>query len=525
MELKYITYCRKSREDKDAQILSIQSQIEELSQCATNNNLQVVFTREESQSAAKEGRPVFNEVMNMIEAGSANALLVWKFDRISRNEDDSARVIKAFRNGTLEEIRTPFETFRKGDNVLLLYIYFGMADEFSRNLSSNVKRGIRTKLRLGQYPQKAPFGFRNYSRDNVKNIEPDEWADIVRQIFEWYASGEYSLGQIRKRLNVDLGIPSKRGKKFSKSELQKILKNKVYYGVIERGGELFTGSFEPIITKDLYDKVQAIRENKSRPRGKKDLQHAYKVLIRCDECDSVYTGYTKHKYYAKTNNHAYYTYYMCAKKHGACSQKQIKEDVLEAQIIEELNKVEFDKEEWDIAVDLFMLDMEKKRSFEYDLISRYQLQIAKINNNLDSLLELRTAREITADEYLTKKNEYVDSKKSYEGKIKEVTNHFDEKFERLENFAEVILQAQDILNGDDIVKKRQLVQSISLNLSISDGKLQISFKKPFSFYFKKQEVLKPSTMSGLVDEVRNYYSLNPLDYPPLWLVGNNRASL
>ena len=122
MELKYILYARKSREDDKAQILSIQSQIEELSQYASNNNLHVVRKFDESHSAAKQGRPIFDEVLNAIEAGQANALLVWKFDRISRNEIDTARVIKAFRDGILEEIRTPFETYRKGDNVLLLYI-------------------------------------------------------------------------------------------------------------------------------------------------------------------------------------------------------------------------------------------------------------------------------------------------------------------------------------------------------------------------------------------------------------------
>ena len=169
--IKYIIYCRKSREDKDAQILSIQSQIEELEQYATTNSLQVATLYSESHSAAKQGRPVFNDVLNSIEVGQANALLVWKFDRLSRNESDTARIIKAFRDGILEEIRTPFETYRKGDNVLLLYIYFGMADEYSRQLSANVKRGNRTKLRLGQYPGCAPFGYRNYNRNNIKNIE------------------------------------------------------------------------------------------------------------------------------------------------------------------------------------------------------------------------------------------------------------------------------------------------------------------------------------------------------------------
>ena len=498
MELKYITYCRKSREDKDAQVLSIQSQTEELSSHANNNSLHSVRTFDESHSAAKEGRPVFNEVMTLIESGFANALLVWKFDRISRNEIDTARVIKAFRDEKLLEIRTPFETYRKGDNVLLLYIYFGMADEYSRQLSANVKRGNRTKLKLGQYPAKAPFGYQNYSRNNIKNIEPDENAPIVKQIFTWYACGEYSLSQIKNQLNNILKIPSKRGRKFSKGELQKLLKNKTYYGIIERNGELFNGSFEPIITKELFDKAQQVRESKSRPRPKA-LSFAYKLLIRCEECKSIYTGYTKNKYYKGTDRHVTYTYYMCAKKHGFCSQKQIKEKDIEAQIIEELNRVEFDEEEWKIAVDLLMLDLDKKNSFAYELISRYQKEIAKIVANKNTLLEMRTAKEITAEEYLEKKNEYTNDIKDYEGKIKDVGKFRDEKFERLENFAQVILQAQEILEGDDNEKKHQLVQSISLNLPILDKKIKISFKKPFSFFFKGKDQVKPFTMSGTED--------------------------
>lgn len=496
---QYLTYCRKSREDKEAQVLSIQSQIEELSQYATNNDLPVVAVRDESHTAAKTGRPVFNDVMNMIEAGKANALLVWKFDRISRNEIDTARVIKAFRDGILEEIRTPFETYRKGDNVLLLYIYFGMADEYSRQLSANVKRGNRTKLKLGQYPGHAPFGYRNYNRDNVKNIEPDEDAPIVKQIFNWYASGEYSLGKIRNKLNLELKIQSKYGHKFSKGELQKILRNKIYYGIIERGGELFAGTFEAIITKDLYDKVQQIRDNKSRPRGKKEIIHAYKLLIRCEECSSVYTGYTKHKFYPKTDRHAYYTYYACAKKRGVCSQKQINEKDIESQMITELSCVEFDKTEWDIATDLMFLDLEKNRQFEFDQISRYNIQITKIKTRLDTLLELRTDKEITSEEYLAKKNKCLDDIKAYEGKIKEVKKFANEKFELVENFAEVILRAEEILNGDDVVKKRQLARSVSSNLSLLNGKLKISFRKPFSFFFKRLEQQKPYTVSGRED--------------------------
>ncbi len=146
-----------------------------------------------------------------------------------------------------------------------------------------------------------------------------------------------------------------------------------------------------------------------------------------------------------------------------------------------------------------MLDIDKKTTFKYDLIARYNTEMKKIDSKLNVLLELRAGKEITPEEYLSKKNKYIDARRSYYGKISDLRGHYDEKFERLENFAEIILQAQDIMESDDAVKKRQLLQSISLNLSISEGNLQIEFKKPFSFYFKEEKQLTPSTVSGRED--------------------------
>ena len=493
--LKYLTYARRSRDDKDSQILSLESQLDELHDYAQNNSLKVLRTFQESQSAHKLGRPIFDELMTEIEKGNANALLVWKFDRLSRCSTDTARILKAFDDGHLLEIKTPFESFKAGENILMLYLHFGLADQYSQQLSSNVKRGIRTKLKLGQYPSKAPLGYRNFNRNQIKNIEPDESASIIRQIFTWYGSGEYSFSQIKNKLN-ELKIRSKTGKKFGKSELQKIIRNKAYYGIIERNGEEFAGTFEPLISKDLFDKANQIMNSKSRPRPSK-LFHAYRQIIRCKECDSMFTAETKHKYYPKTNRHAYYTYYSCIKKDGFCSQKPIKEQELERLIGEQLTGLEFDREEWKIALDLLKLDLDKTSLFEQNLAKDYADSIRKIESQLLVLIDLRTSKEITQEQHLLKKNQYTGELKEYQNKLKNLPNRFEEKFDLVENFAEVILQAQEILMGDDLERKRQLMLSISSNLFILDGKLEIEFKKPFSFYFKGLKLEKPTTLSGI----------------------------
>ena len=109
-------------------------------------------------------------------------------------------------------------------------------------------------------------------------------------------------------------------------------------------------------------------------------------------------------------------------------------------------------------------------------------EIKKIEAKKLTLLEMRTANEVTPEEYLLKKNEYTNDIKGYEGKIAELPPVVDEKFELVENFAQIIMQAQEILESDDVTKKRQLAHSLSSNYFVKDGTLEISFKKPFSFF-------------------------------------------
>lgn len=102
--LKYIIYCRKSSEDEDRQILSIDAQISELNNIAKQNGLCVVETLTESKSAKGPGREVFNEMIRRIERGDANAILSWKLDRLARNFDDGGKIIGLLQRGTIQEI-------------------------------------------------------------------------------------------------------------------------------------------------------------------------------------------------------------------------------------------------------------------------------------------------------------------------------------------------------------------------------------------------------------------------------------
>jgi len=204
-------YCRKSSKPEDRQALSIEAQEYEMGQLAGREDRLIKRTFRESMSALKPGRPDFNEMIACIERGQLNAILVWKIDRLARNFDDAAKIISLLQSGRIQEIRTIEKVYLPTDNVLMLAIEFGIANQYSRDLSVTIRRGIREKVRKGVYFGKAPLGY--YNEPKLRTIEPNpQTFKKVKRILERFATGEYSLTAIQREMATAglVGIRSKK---------------------------------------------------------------------------------------------------------------------------------------------------------------------------------------------------------------------------------------------------------------------------------------------------------------------------
>src|SRR5581483_11727725 len=142
----FFIYCRKSSEAEDRQVLSIDSQIHELKeQVAKRLNLTITEVFTESKSAKAPGRPVFNQMMQRLYRGEAAGIICWKLDRLARNPVDGGSIIWAIKQHGIR-VMTPAQSYaREDDNIILMYIEFGMAQKYVDDLSKNVKRGLRAK--------------------------------------------------------------------------------------------------------------------------------------------------------------------------------------------------------------------------------------------------------------------------------------------------------------------------------------------------------------------------------------------
>src|SRR3989304_6699608 len=192
----FFIYARKSTDVEDKQVLSIEAQLAELRALAKRDGLEIAQEFVEKRSAKMPGRPVFEEMVRRIERGEAQGIICWKIDRLSRNPVDSGRISGLLQQGTIQKIITHDKAYFPHDNVLLMSVEFGMANQYIRDLSVNVTRGLRQKARMGIYPSTAPLGYLNdpYTKTIVADRRK---APLVRKAFELYAKNGSRLQEIR----------------------------------------------------------------------------------------------------------------------------------------------------------------------------------------------------------------------------------------------------------------------------------------------------------------------------------------
>ena len=362
-------YCRKSSEAEDRQILSIDSQISELKRFAAKKGLRIVSVLTEAKSAKAPGRPVFNSMMERLYRGEADGILCWKLDRLARNPVDGGAVIWAMKEHDVKII-TPFQAYGQyEDNILLMYMEFGMAQKYIDDLSKTVKRGLRAKAESGWYPTLVPPGYINMENEEGRNVvgkDPKRF-DLIRRCWELVMTGKHSLAEIRDIANTAWGYKTGLGNPMSRGTIYTIFSNPFYHGIYEypKGSDIWhTGRHTPMVTEAEFEAVQQLlARSKKMPRNRN--RFPFSGLIRCGQCDSAVTADERHqlicsecghKFAYRSKQHCprcqipigemenplrlHYTYYHCTKSQNPdCEEHYMRREEVERQIIQLLETV------------------------------------------------------------------------------------------------------------------------------------------------------------------------------------------
>lgn len=346
IKVKYCLYARKSTESEERQILSIDSQIKEMLQLAERENLEIVCMKRESHSAKETGkRPIFNEIVTEIGMGKYNGILTWAPDRISRNAGDLGRIVDLMDAGILQEIRTYGQSFRNNPNEKFLLMILGSQAKLENdNRGINVKRGLRSRVEMGLWPGIAPVGYLNQKLIDKKCqiiIDPER-AHVVKKMFEKMAYDKWSGRKIHNWLKFELNFKTIGNHNMSPSNVFRTLQNHIYYGSFEypkKSGNWYQGKHEPIITKELFDKVQEQMKRDNIVRQSHEF--IFTKLMVCGHCDSGITAEEKYKQ-LKDGTVAKYIYYGCGRsKDRTCKSQYLREEELTEQLVKLMDQINF----------------------------------------------------------------------------------------------------------------------------------------------------------------------------------------
>ncbi len=374
-KIRYCLYARKSTESEERQVLSIDSQIKEMLELADREKLEIVTIKRESHSAKETGtRPIFNEIIEEIKQEKFNGIMTWAPDRISRNAGDLGKIVDLMDSGALVEIRTYGQRFSNNPNEKFLLMILGSQAKLENdNRGINVKRGLRARVEMGLWPGMAPVGYLNQKLMDKKCqiIQDPQRAQIVRQMFEKVAYEQWSGRKIYHWLKFELNFKTIGNHNLALSNIYRTLINPLYHGEFEypkKSGNWYKGKHEPIITKDLFDKVQERLKRDNIQRQSHEF--AFTKLMVCGLCESMISAEEKYKQ-LKDGTTAKYIYYGCGRaKDRHCKNQYMREEELIEQLIKLLDQIEFN-------------DSQMKYKFEEELkrFNKFQKGVLGMSNS------------------------------------------------------------------------------------------------------------------------------------------------
>ena len=504
--MRYIIYARKSTEDDNHQVLSIESQLAELLEFAAKEKLEIVASLCEAKTAKEPGRTKFAEMLALIEKGKADGILSWHPDRLARNAVDGGKIIHLIDKGIIKSLKFPtfwFEPTPQG--LFMLQIAFGQSKYYVDNLRENVTRGMRQKVRNGVWPLWAPLGYLNNPITRGVDIDKKK-ASLVKEMFKLYSVGNYTFKEMSEWCKK-VSLKSNLDNDISPGQVQATLQNIFYIGLMKYKGEIFEGKHKPIVSKKLFDKVREVLKQRGKPQKIKH-NFAFLGLMKCP-CSAAITAEKKIKPSGRE-----YVYYRCTKKKGPCQEKHfLREEALIEQIKTYLQKVSLSSQDTEKV--LAELEKEGKCAKEETkiLVQNLKKELIEIETKLEKLLDVYLNEIISTEEYTTQKQKILTQKLELQEKIRDFEQKGLSWLEPAKDFVLKMNYAEKLLNSENYPEMSSFLKNIGSNHILRNQKLIFSFNFPYNLAAEPQsgeaETLTYPKVWCLLDKVRTYYEQNP----------------
>lgn len=476
---KAVAYVRVSSKEQEREGFSIPAQKKLLNEYAIQNGFTVVKMFEESESAKTAGRTQFKKMLNFLkEHPEVKTVLVEKTDRLYRNNTDYVNLdpdkgnleIHLVKEGGILSKESPsHQKFMHGIKVQ-------MAKFYSDNLSEEVIKGMSQKALEGLWPSVAPIGYINNRITHT--IEPDpKYGPLVANAFDLASTGQFSLSKLKRKL-YEMGLRSARSKaEFSKSQMQRVLSNPIYYGDFVWKGQYFKGKHTPLVSKKTFDKVQ---EQMGFVKKTKLTKHsfAFTGLMTCGHCGCSITAQEKRKKSGRT-----YIYYHCTSGKGVCEGvTYIREEKIEEVFATALAQIQIPEHIIEWTRQALLESHKEEQGLHNAKIKALEANYRTLQNKIDKSYEDKLDGQIDHDFWATQTSRWRQQQSDIEAHLAALRTTNSSYMDHGIKLMELANKAASLFRHMTNEEKHEMMNLVLSNPRILSGSIEYDLKKPFSMF-------------------------------------------
>jgi len=321
-----VIYARYSSDSQTEQ--SIDGQLRVCTEYAKNNDILILDTYiDRAMTGTNDNRPDFQRMIKDSAKKTFQIVLVYKFDRFSRNKYETAMHKKTLKDNGVKVVSATEYIPDSPEAIILESMLEGYAEYYSVELSQKIRRGNNESRRKGNLTGgKLPYGYKNVDKKAV--IIPEQ-AEVIRYIYD-----RYSIGVFVKDIIAELtskGILYN-GKPFAQNTIYNILKNERYSGIYRFNGEIFDNIYPQIVDTETFNKVRdKVTANKFGKRSE-EITYLLKDKIVCGYCGKSIIGENG----TARNGERKYYYKCCGRKKKTtdCTKQAVRKEVLEKIVLD-----------------------------------------------------------------------------------------------------------------------------------------------------------------------------------------------
>ncbi|MEK9151216.1 MAG: recombinase family protein [Patescibacteria group bacterium] len=491
-KIKYLIYLRKSTDSEDRQIQSIEDQRKALEGLAAQLHLEIKGVYQENRSAKAPGRVEFNKMLDEIRKGKASGILCWKINRLARNPIDGGEIQWLLQQGHLRSIQTPGREYKTGDNVMMMSVEIGMANQYIIDLGRDVSRGMLSKVEKGWRPGRAPIGYKNdkggEQGSKIIHVDDDKFP-LVRKMWDFMLTGNYSVTKIVDIANNEWGLRTSsknRELKLCDRHGYKIFTNPFYYGSFEFCGKVYQGQHKVMVTPEEFDHVQRLLGVKAKPQTRhKNLP--YRGLLRCGECGCYITTEIKTKMIKSKGKLQSYIYHHCThrKTEVKCRQMPAAHEDINKQVLEILDRITLPQSFLTLALEILSRENVVESANRGIVVKNQQKALNDCTSKIDNLIKLYISptnqnKELISDEeFKGQKTALIKEKAGIQQQLENLDKQADEWMDLTEQTFKFAVYARHEFTTGDYETKTNILKALGKNFILKDGKVTVELKKQY----------------------------------------------